>query len=71
MQIEVSSGKYLQHASSAQQAAAAQGGSAGPQLTHEQVTSQLMELDKLGQEGAAPVDDAEVAASLLLCNPYV
>ena len=29
-------------------------------LTHDHVMSQLAELDKLGQEGAAPVDDAEV-----------
>ena len=56
MQVEVSSGKYLQHATSA----AAQEGNVGPQFTHDQVMSQLAELDKLGQEGAAPVDDAEV-----------
>lgn len=63
MQIEVPSGRYLQHATAAQQTAAAERGDAGPVLEHDQVMTQLAELDKLGQEGAAPVDDAEVCSS--------
>ncbi|KAL3139883.1 hypothetical protein ABBQ38_004177 [Trebouxia sp. C0009 RCD-2024] len=58
--IEVPSGKYLEHATSAQQTAAAEQGDVAAPLEHEQVMAQLGELDKLGQEGAAPVDEAEV-----------
>ena len=53
----------MQHATAAQRTAAAERGDAGPVLEHDQVMSQLAELDKLGQEGAAPVDDAEVCCS--------
>lgn len=60
MQIEIPSGKYLEHATAAQQTAAAE--HAAPPLQHDQVMTQLAELDKLGQEGAAPVDDAEVCS---------
>lgn len=63
MQIEVSSGKFLEHATLAQQAAAAQEAEARSLLTHEQVMSHLAELDKFGQEGAAPIDDAEVCTT--------
>jgi len=61
VQIEVSSGKYLAHVSSRQQEAAAQDQHA---LSHEQLMNQLAELDKFGQEGAAPVDDAEVCCQM-------
>ena len=60
MQIEVPSVKYLEHATAAQQTAAAEHVDGGPQLEHDQVMTQLAELDKLGQQGAAPIDDAEV-----------
>lgn len=65
MQTEVPSGRYLQHATAAQQTAAGEGGDTGPVLEHDQVMSTLAELDKLGQEGAAPVDDAEVCVQYL------
>ena len=62
MQVEVSSSKYIAHLTSRQQQVAAlhhlEGASAAP--APEQLMSQLAELDKLGQEGAAPVNDAEV-----------
>lgn len=57
MQIEIPSGKYLEHA---QQTAAAEHIDGAPPLQHDQVMTQLAELDKLGQDGAAPMDDAEV-----------
>ena len=50
----------MEHAIAAQQTAAAELVDARPPLEHDQVVHQLAELDKLGQEGAAPVDDAEV-----------
>lgn len=50
----------MEHATSAQQTAAAEQGDVAAPLEHEQVMAQLGELDKLGQEGAAPVDEAEV-----------
>ena len=52
----------MQHATAAQQTAAVERVDAGPLLEHQQVMTQLAELDKLGQEGAAPVDDAEVCS---------
>jgi len=60
MQIEVSSGKYIAHVASKQQEVAASQDVKNAAPPHEQLMSQLSELDKLGQEGAAPVDDAEV-----------
>ncbi len=60
MQIEVSSGKYIAHVASKQQEVAASQDMKNAAPPHEQLMSQLSELDKLGQEGAAPVDDAEV-----------
>ena len=59
LQIEVSSGTYLAHVSAKQQQAAAEGQSAFAP-SHEVLIRQLGELDKLGQEGAALIDDAEV-----------
>lgn len=50
----------MEHATAAQRTAAAEHVDGGPPLEHDQVMTQLAELDKLGQEGAAPVDDAEV-----------
>ena len=61
MQIEVSSGKYIAHVASKQQEVAASQDMKNAAPPHEQLMSQLSELDKLGQEGAAPVDDAEVS----------
>ncbi len=61
MQIEVSSCKYIAHVASKQQEVAASQDMKNAAPPHEQLMSQLSELDKLGQEGAAPVDDAEVS----------
>lgn len=58
--IEVSSGKYIAHIASKQQEVAASQDMQNAAPPHEQLMSQLCELDKLGQEGAVPVDDAEV-----------
>ena len=60
MQIEVSSGKYFAHIVSQQQNEAPQESPTAVVPSHEQLMGQLAELDKLGQEGANPVDDAEV-----------
>ena len=59
-QIEVSSSKYIAHSLAQQKAAATKETGARAVPSHEQVMGQLGELDKLGQEGAVPVDDAEV-----------
>ena len=60
LQVEVSSGKYIAHVASKQQEVAASQDMENAAPPHEQLMSELSELDKLGQEGAAPVDDAEV-----------
>ena len=60
MQVEVSSGKFIAHIVSQQQNAAPRKCPAAVVPSHEQLMGQLAELDKLGQEGASPVDDAEV-----------
>lgn len=65
MQIEVSSGKYIAHVASKQQEVAASQDMKNAAPPHEQLMSQLSELDKLGQEGAASVDDAEVSFLLI------
>lgn len=61
LQVEVSSGKYIAHVASKQQEVAASQDMKNAAPPHEQLMSELSELDKLGQEGAAPVDDAEVS----------
>lgn len=58
--VEVSSSKYIAHALAQHKAAATKEAGARAVPSHEQVMGELGELDKLGQEGAVPVDDAEV-----------
>lgn len=58
--IEVSSGKYVAHVALRQQEVAGHNQNAAAPPSQEQLMHQLAELDNFGQEGAAPVDDAEV-----------
>ena len=76
VQVEVSLGQYLSHVSLAARDSAESASASGSELDFEQLVTQLSELDKMGQEGAKPVDDAEVGtcthtstcASCLICK---
>lgn len=80
VQVEVSVGQYLSHVSLAARDSAESATASGSELDLQQLTTQLSELDKMGQEGAKPVDDAEVGtctsqtstcASCLICKSRV
>ena len=64
VQVEVSLGQYLSHVSSSLRDFEESAVASGSEIDLDQLMTQLSELDKMGQEGAKPVDDAEAG----ICN---
>ena len=67
----MSSSKYIAQALAQQKDAAAKETGSRAVPSQEQIMGQLGELDKLGQEGAVPMDDAEVQYHLVAVTALV